>query len=363
MRTPQTQTGMATRAFLLPPPSPCTLRTPRLQNHLRSEVSGGSSPPVVENFGIMDQESPSAEQIGDQNNGSKEEAIPICEQDGALLEEDVSIPSEQCSLARPSVDNNQETSKLPDIATNGNVPPVGEEYASSPLPPSSPLPASPFSSPARHHESDFDSRTINSLLVPDSDILLPSAGDSDGLPGVTDVAWLSDDACATSWLTGSEASAWLTETEAWLTDTEGGPLLTNSDAAWLSDSEAVFGDMSSLPPSSASNWLSDDADIDTDGEGGTTNGQDGGFDAAAFEQVIATFVERGGRSADGKDEGNGSGATSTSVAESDFWETMRPLVGGSAIKLEDGAAAAGESVDQDKVVQDLQALLGGLVGS
>lgn len=51
------------------------------------------------------------------------------------------------------------------------------------------------------------------------------------------------------------------------------PLLTDSYGAWLSDSEAVIGGMS-LPPSSTSNWLSDDADGDTDGEVGTMEGRD-----------------------------------------------------------------------------------------
>ncbi|KAG6381882.1 hypothetical protein JVT61DRAFT_499 [Boletus reticuloceps] len=362
MRPPQSWTGMGTRAFLLPPSSPCMSRMPHRQNQMRSEVPEASAPIVPGDSGIVRQEPPSEKQ-------SVEKGIDVlgCEMKEALLEENPSIPPVQCSPTRLIGDDNQETNELRDIASNGDGSQVGEEYASSPLPPSSPLPCSPSSSPARHHDSDFDTPTINNFVVPDSDILLPSASDSDAPRGPADTTWLSDDACATSWFTDPEASAWLTETEAWLTDTEGGgPLLTDSDGAWLSDSDAIFGDMSSLPPSSASNWLSDDADVDTDGEvgQGQGQGQDGGFDTAAFERAFAALVERGGRSIGSNDKGGGgsSGATTgthgTGEVEPEFWASMQPLLGAN-LALEDaslGAMTGGavDTNDKDKVVQDIQ---------
>ena len=262
--------------------------------------------------------------------------------------------------------DSQGTGELGGIGPDDDTPQGGDGYTSSPLPPSSPLPASPFSSPTKHHDSDIEVSTIDNLLVPDSDILLPSASDSDGPKRKIDTTWLSDDACATSWLTDSEVSAWLTETDAWLTDTEGGgPLLTDSDGAWLSDSEAVFGDMSSLPPSSASNWFSDDADIDTDWESGPMKGRDGAFDTAAFESAFSAFVEHGGQSAIGQDVGgiNG-GVYGTKEIDSELWESMRSLLGGNALE---GAGTAtgdiGETVDGAKVAQDIQELIKGLVGT
>ncbi|KAF8448689.1 hypothetical protein L210DRAFT_2619475 [Boletus edulis BED1] len=367
MRPPQSRTGMGTRAFLLPPSSPCMLRTPHRQNQMRSEVPEASAPIVPGDSGIVKQESPSEKQ-----NVEKGIDVLGCEMKGALLEKNPSIPPVECSPTRLIGDDNQETNELRDIASNGDGSQVGEEYASSPLPPSSPLPCSPSSSPARHHDSDFDTPTINNFVVPDSDILLPSASDSDASRGPADTTWLSDDACATSWFTDPETSAWLTETETWLTDTEGGgPLLTDSDGAWLSDSDAIFGDMSSLPPSSASNWLSDDADVDTDGEVG--QGQDGGFDTAAFERAFAALVERGGRSIGSNGEGNGSssGATigthGTGEVEPEFWASMQPLLGAN-LALDDASllgAMTGGAVgtnDKDKVVQGIQGLLDGSVG-
>lgn len=283
-----------------------------------------------------------------------------------LLGEDIPTLPLQCSPTHPTVDDGRGTSELGDITFNGDASQAEEEYTSSPLPPSSPLPGSAFSSPAKHHDSNFYTPSTNNL-VPDSDILLPSARDSDGPQGIADATWLSDDPCTASWFTDSEASAWLTETETWLTETEGGPLLTDSDAAWLSDSDAVFGDMSSLPPSSASNWLSDDADVDTDGEFGAMKGQGSGFDAVAFESAFAALVERGGQGA-GKDETGGSGAThgvGVVVAESKFWESMEPLLGGNASNKAAGTVSgdASDAVDEKKVAQDIQELLGRFVGT
>ena len=312
----------------------------------------------------MKQGSPSNKQNVERDKDSKEEVLS-CEPDDVLLGEDMSIPPAHCSPSRLTVDDDQGTSELHDITSNGDASQAGEEYASSPLPPSSPLPASPFSSPAKHHDSNFDALTINNLIVPDSDILLPSASDSDGPQAAVDAPWLSDDTRTASWFADSEASAWLTETEAWLTDTEGGPLLTDSDGAWLSDSDGVFGNLTSLPPSSTSNWLSDDADIDTDGEVGAMEGRGSAFDTAAFESAFAALVERGGRSI-GKDEGGASGATvhGTRVAESEFWESMRPLLGENAL-VDAGRATGdvGNSIDEDGVAHDIQELLDGFVGT
>ncbi|KAG8221359.1 hypothetical protein J3R82DRAFT_1531 [Butyriboletus roseoflavus] len=362
IRTSQTFMGMGTRAFLLPPPSPCALRTPHLQKQVYSKVPGGLTPIIPEGSGIIKQGSPSDKQNVQPDKGCKEEDMLRCKLDDALLGEDMPIPPVRCSPSHPNADDGRGTSELRDITFNGDASKAEEEYTSSPLPPSSPLPASAFSSPAKHHDSNFHTPTVNNLVVPDSDILLPSASDSDGPQGATDATWLSDGACTASWLTDSEASAWLTETEAWLTDTEGGPLLADSDATWLSDSDAVFGDMSSLPPSSASNWLSDDADADTDGEFRAMEGQgNSGSDAVALERAFATLVERGGRGAD-KDEIGGSGAThgaGVMVVESEFWESMQPLLGGDASK-EAGTVPGGnasEAIDEDKVAQDIQELL------
>lgn len=275
------------------------------------------------------------------------------------MREDIPIPP---ALRSPTCPDDQETSELRDITSNGDAPQAEEEFASSPLPPSSPLPASPFSSPAKHNDSSFDTPTINNLVIPDSDILPHSASDSDRPQAAPDPTWLSDDAC-TAWFTDSEVSAWFTETDTWLTDTEGGPLLADSDGAWLSDSDAVFGDMSSLPPSSASNWLSDDADVDTDCEVGTMEGRDGGFDTAAFERAFAALVEREGRSVVDKEEGDGdSGAThGTKVAEPEFWESMlrRSALDDRGMATED----MGDSANEDKVAQDIQKLLDGLGGT
>lgn len=324
---------------------------------MRSKMPGGPTPLVPADPGILKQQSPSGQNV-DQDKSSKEDVDMLGRKpNDGLPGENMLTPPEQCSSSRPTVDDGQGTSGMGDVTYNGDAP--REEYTSSPLPPSSPLPASPVSSPTKHHDSDFETSTINNFLIPDSDILLPSASDSDGPQGVVDTAWLSDDACAASWFADSETSAWLTETEAWLTDTEGGgPLLTDSDGAWLSDSDAVFGDMSSLPPSSASNWLSDDADVDTDGEVGGMEGPDGGFDPAAFERTFAALVERGGRGVADKNEGGGS---STRAVESELWESLRPLLGGN-----DTGTATGdvdESVDANKVAQDIQKLLNGLVGT
>ncbi|KAF8551018.1 hypothetical protein OG21DRAFT_1513295 [Imleria badia] len=364
MRTPLTQTAMGTRAFLLPPPSP-TLRTPHPRGQVRSKMIGSSTPLVPVDSGIVNQQSPPNEQNFDRDTGSKEEDVDMFGRkpgDG-VPEENMSTTPGQRSPTRPTVDDDgQGTSELGDVTSNGDAPQAGEEYASSPLPPSSPLPASPISSPTKHHDSDFEMPTMNNLLVPDSDILLPSASDSDRPQGVVDTARLSDDACTASWFTDSEASAWLTETEAWLTDTEGGPLRTDSDGAWLSDSDAVFGDMSSLPPSSASNWLSDDADVDTDCEVGGMDGPGGGFDTAAFERAFAALVERGGRGVVDKNEGGDS--QGTRAVESELWESLRPLLGSNALN-DTGTATGdvGESVDADKVAQDIQELLNSLVGT
>ena len=305
----------------------------------------------------MKQESPSSKQNVEGDRGSKEDVLR-CEPNDTLLGEDMSIPPAQCTPAPLTVDDDRKTSDPRDITSNGDAPQAEEDYASSPLPPSSPLPASPFSSPAKYHNSNFDTPTINNLIVPDSDILLPSASDSDGPHTAVDATWLSDDARTASWFTESEASAWLTETEAWLTDTEAGPLLTDSDGAWLSDSDGVFGDMISFPPSSASNWLSDDADVDTDVEIGAMEG----LDTAAFEKAFAALVEREGRSVS---KNEGSGAThGMRIVESEFWESMRPLLGGNAL---DNAGTAtgdvGDSIDEDKVAQDIQKLLDGFVGT
>ncbi|KAH0829222.1 hypothetical protein J3R83DRAFT_2787 [Lanmaoa asiatica] len=363
IRTPQTQTGMGTRAFLLPPPSPCALRTPHLQIQVHPKVPGGSAPITPGNSMIIKQESPSGKQNIKQDKSCKEENLLSCKPDDAHLGEDIPIPPAQCSPSHLTVNEGQGTSGLRDITSNGDAFQAEEEDAASPLPPSSPLPISPFSSPAKHHDSSLDTPTINNLMVPDSDILLPSASDSDGPRRAADTTWLSDGACTAPWLTDPEASAWLTETEAWLTDTDGGPFLTDSDGAWLSDSDAVFGDMPSLPPSSASNWLSDDADVDSDGEFGAMEGQDSGFDAAAFERAFAALVEHGGQSV-GKDEvGGGGAAYGTRVVESEFWKSMQPLLGGNASNDAAGTAPgdAGDRVDEDKVARDIQELLDGFV--
>ena len=350
MRTPQTQTGMGTRAFLLPPPSPCSPR------RVRSAVPECPPPTARADSGTMKQESSSDRKDADQDKVSKEDVISH-EPDDVLLPDDILIAPGPSSSTRRYMGDSQGTSKLGGISPNDDTPQGGDGYASSPLPPSSPLPASPFSSPTKHHDSDIEVPTIDNLLVPDSDILLPSASDSDGPKRKVDTTWLSDDACATSWLT---------ETDAWLTDTEGGgPLLTDSDGTWLSDSEAVFGDMSSLPPSSASNWFSDDADIDTDWDGRAMKGRDGAFDTVAFESVFSAFVEHGGQSAIGQDVGgiNG-GVYGTKEIDSELWESMRSLLGGNTL---DGAGTAigdvGETVDGAKVAQDIQELIKGLVGT
>jgi hypothetical protein len=318
---------------------------------MRSKVPGSPTPITPEDAETMKQESPSDEQNVEPDKGSKEEVLG-CEPDDALLGEDMPIPPAQYTPTGAS--------ELRDITSNDDTFQVGEEYASSPLPPSSPLPASPFSSPAKHHDSNFDTLTINNFIVPDSDILLPSASDSDGPRETVDATWLSDDARTATWFTDSEASAWLTETEAWLTDTEAGPLLTDSDGAWLSDSDGVFGNMSSFPPSSASNWLSDDADIDTDGEVGVMDG----LDTAAFERAFAALVERGGRSVSKNESSGGSATHGTRGVESELWESMRPLLGGNAL---DNAGTAtrdvGDSIDENKVAQDIQELLDGFVGT
>lgn len=313
-------------------------------------MSGSPTPLVPKSSGITGKESPSDKQNVERHKGSKEEHVLGCKLDEALIREDRSIPPALCSPTCPTVDG-QGTSELRDITFNGDAPQAEEEFASSPLPPSSPLPASPFSSPAKHNDRSFDTQTINNLAVPDSDILPHSASDSDRPQAAPNATWLSDDVCTASWFTDSEVSAWLTETDTWLTDTEGGPLLADSDGAWLSDSDAVFGDMSSLPPSSASNWLSDDADVDTDGEVGTMEGRAGGFDTAAFESAFAALVEREGRSV----EGGGSG---TKVVESEFWESMLRRSA-----LDDGGMASGDSAIEEKVAQDIQELLAGLGGT
>lgn len=353
---------MGTRAFLLPPPSPCAQRT---QKQVHPNASTGSTPIVPEDSGITKRESPLDKLGVEPDKGRGEEDMLRCEPDNALLGKDTPIPPAQWRPIRPTVDDGRETGELHDITPNGDAPHAEEGYASSPLPPSSPLPASAFSSPTKYHDSAFNTSPINNLVLPDSDILLPSASDSDGPRGIVDATWLSDDA---------RAASWLTETEAWLTDTEGGPRLTDSDAAWLSDSDAVFEDMSSsLPPSAASNWLSDDADVDvdTDGELGAMEGRDGGFDADAFEWAFAALVEHGGpggrgaanNSKDGAEAG-ASSATHSARVESEFWESMQPLLGANAIKdVGVVSGPVGSVGDPRPVAQDIQALFDGLVGT
>lgn len=324
---------------------------------MHSKVSGGSNSNALNDSGALQQGPASGTQNVGQDKDCNEEDMLSRELDEALLGEDVTIPLAQYS---PSHQDRGKSGRH-DIASGSDANPTEVDYASSPLPPSSPLPASPFSSPAKH----FGAQTINDIAVPDSGMLLPSASDSDGPRKAADATWLSDDAStAAAWFTDSEASAWLTETEAWLTDTEGGgggPLLTGSDGTgtWLSDSDAVFGDMSSL----ASNWLSDDADVDTDdGELGAMGGQgqDGGFDTTAFQMAYAALVERGRNVI--KDGPQGGGALSAvthahdtqRVVESGsglFWECMQPLLGGGRGALNDDTGTAPE------VAQDIQALL------
>ncbi|KAN0074449.1 hypothetical protein V8E55_011861 [Tylopilus felleus] len=265
MQTPWTP--MHSGANLQSPRSLCSLGNPLFGSPglVHSAVPEYPPPTARVDSGTIKQESPSDRQDADQDKVSKEDVISL-EPDDV---DDILIAHGPSSSTRRNMGDSQGTSELGGIEPNDDTPQGGDGYASSPLPPSSPLPASPFSSPTKHHDSDIEVPTIDNLLVPNSDILLPSVSDSDGPKRQVDITWLSDDACATSWLTDLEASAWLTEMEVWLTDTEGGgPLLTDSDGAWLSDSEAVFGDMLSLPPSSASNWFSDDAAIDTDCEVG-----------------------------------------------------------------------------------------------
>lgn len=121
---------------------------------------------------------------------------------------------------------------------------------------------------------------------------------------------------------------WLTETEAWLTDT-GGALLTNSDGDWLSDSDTVFGDMSSLPLSSALNWL--------------TSIPTASWDDGEPRRCIRHCRSRKGvcdpRGAWGMERlqgrgrrHRGSGAMhGMRVVESAFWQSMEPLLGENAL--------------------------------
>ena len=332
-RTP----GTGTRPFLLPPPSPCGSRTPMRPNEAHSKVSGGS-PPIAVNDSDSQQQTPASDiraQNVEQDDNFKDEDMLIRELNDALLGGDVAIPSAQCT---PS----QGESEPRDI-TGGDANLAEEEFAPSPLPPSSPLPASPISSPAKHSEGSPDA----THAVPDAGALWLLSDDGTGAPP--------------AWFTDSDASAWLTETETWLTDTEGGLLPTDSDGAWLSDSDAmsVFGDMTSLiPSSSASNWFSDtDVDVGTDGEVDST-GADGGFGMAAFQRTYAALVEHEGQSGDtGVPQGGDGdtpspspashGAASMTVAEAEFWKSMQPLLGESTAS---------------ETAPDTQALLDGLVG-
>ncbi|KAN0074475.1 hypothetical protein V8E55_011887 [Tylopilus felleus] len=188
MHTPQTQTGMGTRAFLLPPPSPCTPQKLNLQKQVRSAVPECPPPTARADSGTIKQESPSDRQDADQDKVSKEDVISL-EPDDV---DDILIAPGPSSSTRRNMGDSQGTSALGGIGPNDNTPHGGDGYASSPLPPSSPLPASPFSSPTKHHDSDIEVPTIDNLLVPDSDILLPSASDSDGPKRQVDTTWLSD---------------------------------------------------------------------------------------------------------------------------------------------------------------------------
>ncbi|KIJ15450.1 hypothetical protein PAXINDRAFT_168953 [Paxillus involutus ATCC 200175] len=207
---------------------------------------------------------------------------------------------------------------------------------------------------------------MHDLLVPDSDILLLSASECDGL--TAEMAWISDTAGTATWFSDSDASAWLTETEdAWPTDTEGGLLLTDSDAAWFSDSDAVFGDMSSLPPSAVSNWLSDEADVDMDGKVGVTSGANGALDVDAFEEAFAalTDVEPGDSDENIDGEKTTEGVPGV-VDYSEFWESIRPFIGANEVgKVPDAGApnvSLAQTVDQEKLAQEIRVLLSSVVG-
>ncbi|KIK93032.1 hypothetical protein PAXRUDRAFT_119504, partial [Paxillus rubicundulus Ve08.2h10] len=206
---------------------------------------------------------------------------------------------------------------------------------------------------------------IHDLLVTDSDILLPSASDCDGL--TAEMAWISDTEGTAAWFSDSGASAWLTETEgAWLTDTEGGPSLTDSDAARFSDSDAIFGDISSLPPSTVSHWLSDEANVDMDGKVRVMSGANGALDIDAFEEAFAalTDVEPGDSDKNIKGEMATEGVLGV-VDYSEFWESIRPLIGANVGKVPDAGApniSLAQAVDQEKLAQEIQVLLSSVVG-
>ncbi|KAF9228290.1 hypothetical protein BS17DRAFT_331741 [Gyrodon lividus] len=352
-RTPRTHMGKGTRTFLLPPHSPCVLRTPQRQKQEYSGVSVSSSALAPTSGSTWMQKSSLSPQNVEQEVDRTDEDMLIHELDEALQGLDVpTYPVEDSGHA--TADNDCRSSEEDTKGTNDSVNQAEEVFAaSSPLPPSSPLqPTSPFSSPSKDKDPSFDIPIMSKLLVPDSDILL-RVSNCDG-PTVK-TAWISDTGGTAAWFSDSDASAWFTETEgAWLTDTERGPLLTDSDAAWFSDSDAVFGDMSSVPPSTASNWLSDDANVDTDGEVGAISGRSGALDAAAFEEAFAalTDVEPG-------DEGGGRTTQEVEVGNySEFWEAMRPLIGID----EEGKVPDAGSVDQEKLAQGIQGLLSGVVG-
>lgn len=322
-------------------------------------MSDDSTLVVPSDSGTVQQRSAFYTQDVEQDEDCQEDMLNR-ELEEALLGVDATLPLAPCSPSRPARGKSE-----PHDITSGDANAVEEDYASSPLPPSSPLPASPLSSPAKHDDGSLD---INHVAVPNLDMLLPSADGSNGPRKAPQPAWFSDDTnadAAAMWVTESEVSAWLTETEAWLTDTEGGrgPLLSDSDGtgARLSDPDAVFGDMSSL----ASNWLSDDVDVDTDeGDFGATgdDGLDTGLDTVAFQRACMALAEHGGRVV-GKDSLLDSGTTTTHShstpprvvpSDSEFWQSMQPFLGGGGASNDAGAT---------QVAQDIRALLDGLVGS
>ena len=331
-RTPQTQTGIGTRAFLLPPPSPCALPTPQGPRRV-----SGSTPIVPHDSGTLPQ-APSRIQNVQWKDCEEEDTLSRGLNE--VLVEHAATPPVQCHPSRGNIEPN-------DINTDGDADLLEEEYASSPLPPSSPLPASPLSSsgPTKYNDNHA----------------LPDANGQ----RTADAAWLLPDDSVdptTAWFTDSDVGVWLTETEAWQTDTEGEPLPTDSDGAWLSDSDgipSVFGNLAS--------WLSDEADVETDGEVGAGVGthamgqDDAGFDTAAFRRVYESLVEHGGASvdADGTPDGDVTPGTQSDTGlarpiKSDFWESIRPLMGEDT--LDDVGTASGAA-------HNMQALLDSLVGT